>query len=97
MKNLIIRTITGVIFVAAIVASFLRPEAMVLLFSIVTGMTVWEFCGLVNQRDNVTVNRFICTVAAVYFFFSMTYHYKFRYSHIKSIFITCRTTNITCS
>lgn len=73
MKNLIIRTITGVIFVAAIVASFLRPEAMVLLFSIVTGMTVWEFCGLVNQRDNVTVNRFICTVAAVYFFFAMTY------------------------
>ena len=40
MKNLIIRTITGVIFVAAIVASFLRPEAMVLLFSIVTGMTI---------------------------------------------------------
>lgn len=73
MKNLITRTITGVIFVAAIVASFLRPEAMVLLFSIVTGMTVWEFCGLVNQRDNVTVNRFICTVAAVYFFFAMTY------------------------
>ncbi len=73
MKNLIIRTITGVIFVAAIVASFLRPEAMVLLFSIVTGITVWEFCGLVNQRDNVTVNRFICTVAAVYFFFAMTY------------------------
>jgi len=36
-------------------------------------MTVWEFCGLVNQRDNVTVNRFICTVAAVYFFFAMTY------------------------
>ena len=61
MKNFIIRTITGVIFVAAIVASFLRPEAMVLLFSIVTGMTIWE------------VNRFICTVAGVYFFYAMTY------------------------
>ncbi len=73
MKNLIVRTITGVIFVAAIVASFLRPEAMVLLFSIVTGMTVWEFTGLVNQRPGVTVNRFICTVAAVYFFYAMTY------------------------
>ena len=73
MKNFIIRTITGIIFVAAIVASFLRPEAMVLLFSIVTGMTVWEFTGLVNERERVTVNRFICTVAAVYFFFAMTY------------------------
>ena len=73
MKNFIIRTITGVIFVAAIVASFLRPEAMVLLFSIVTGLTTWEFTGLVNERENVTINRFICTVAGVYFFFAMTY------------------------
>ena len=73
MKNFIIRSITGVIFVAAIVASFLRAEAMVLLFSIVTGMTIWEFTGLVNEREHVTVNRFICTVAGVYFFFAMTY------------------------
>ena len=73
MNNFIVRTITGVIFVAAIVASFLRPETMVLLFSIVTGLSVWEFTGLVNERENVTVNRFICTVAGVYFFFAMTY------------------------
>ena len=73
MKNLITRTITGIIFVAAVVASFLRPEAMVLLFSIVTGLTIWEFTGLVNERENVNVNRFISTVAGVYFFFAMTY------------------------
>lgn len=73
MKNFFVRTVTGVIFVAAVVASFLRPEAMVLLFSIVTGLTVWEFTGLVNERPGVTVNRFICTVAAVYFFYAMTY------------------------
>ena len=72
MKNFIIRTITGIIFVAAVVASFLRPDAMVLLFSIITGMTVWEFTGLVNQRADISVNRFISTVAAVYFFFAMT-------------------------
>ena len=69
MKNFFVRTVTGVIFVA----SFLRPEAMVLLFSIVTGLTVWEFTGLVNERPGVTVNRFISTVAAVYFFYAMTY------------------------
>lgn len=73
MKNFIVRAITGIIFVAAIVASFLRPQAMVLLFSLVTGLTVWEFTGLVNEREHVTVNRFICTVAGVYFFFAMTY------------------------
>jgi phosphatidate cytidylyltransferase len=71
MKNFIIRTITAVFFVAAIVTSFLRPEAMILLFALVTGMTVWEFCTLVSDRPGVQVNRFICSVAAVYLFFAM--------------------------
>ncbi len=82
MKNFIIRTITGIIFVAAIVASFLRPEAMVLLFSIVTGLTVWEFTGLVNQRPGVAVNRFISTVASVYFFYAMTYYCSDMYAGV---------------
>lgn len=71
MKNFIVRTITGVLFVAAIVTCFLRAEAMILLFALVTGLTVWEFTGLVNEREHVTINRMICTVAGVYFFFAM--------------------------
>ena len=71
MNNFIVRTITGVLFVAVVVASFLRPEAMVLLFALVTGLTIWEFTGLVNQREAVTVNRMISTVAGVYFFLAM--------------------------
>ena len=72
MKNLIIRAITGIIFVAAIVTCFLRPEAMLFLFAVVTGLTVWEFCGLVNDHiAAVSTNRFICTVAGVYFFLAM--------------------------
>ena len=82
MKNFIIRTITGIIFVAAIVSCFLRPEAMVLLFSIITGLTVWEFTGLVNKREDVTVNRFISTVAGVYFFYAMTYYCSDMYAGI---------------
>lgn len=74
MKNFIVRTITGVIFVAAIVISFLNPLAMVFLFALVTGMTIWEFCGLVNERENVQVNRFISTVAGVYLFLAMAGH-----------------------
>jgi phosphatidate cytidylyltransferase len=72
MKNFIVRTITSVFFVAAIVTSFLNPQAMTVLFCLVTGMTVWEFCGLVNQREGVQVNRFICTVASGYLFLAMT-------------------------
>ena len=71
MNNFIVRTITAVFFVAAIVCCFLRAEAMVLLFALVTGLTIWEFTSLVNDRENITVNRFICTVAGVYFFFAL--------------------------
>ena len=71
MNNFIVRTITGVLFVAVLVCSFLRPQAMVLLFSLITGLTIWEFTGLVNDREKVTVNRLISTVAGVYFFFAV--------------------------
>ena len=71
MKNFIVRTITAVFFVAAIVTSFLNPRAMTLLFSIVTGMTIWEFAGLVNDRPFISINRFISTVSGVYLFLAM--------------------------
>jgi len=71
MKNFIVRTITSVFFVAAIVTCFLSPRAMVLLFALVTGMTIWEFAGLVNDRPSVTINRFITTIAGVYLFLAM--------------------------
>lgn len=73
MKNLLLRTVTGVLFVAAVVGSFLCPETMVLLFALVTALTIWEFGGLVNQREGVTVNRFITSAAGVYLFLAMTY------------------------
>ena len=71
MKNFIIRTITAVFFVAAIVTSFLNPQAMALLFALVTGMTIWEFAGLVNDRPYIEINRFICTISGVYLFLAM--------------------------
>lgn len=74
MTNFIVRTITGIIFVTAIVVSFLNPVAMIFLFSLVTGMTVWEFAGLVNQRENVQINQFICSVAGVLLFLATAVH-----------------------
>ena len=71
MKNLVTRTITGVIFVAAVVTCFLRPEAMIFLFAIVTGLTVWEFTGIVNGIEGISTNRFLATVAGVYLFLAM--------------------------
>ena len=71
MKNLITRTITGVIFVAVIVTCFLRPETMILVFALVTGLSVWEYTGLINAHADGTVNRFITTAAGIYLFFAM--------------------------
>ena len=71
MNNFIARTITGILFVATIVVCFINPTAMIFLFALVTGLTVWEFTGLVNDRPGVAVNRFISTVAGVYFFLAM--------------------------
>jgi phosphatidate cytidylyltransferase len=73
MNNFIVRTVTGVLFVAAVVICFLNPRAMVLLFTLVTGMSIWEFTGLVNQRQKIQVNRFIATIAGAYLFLAMAY------------------------
>ena len=74
MKNFIVRTITSVFFVVTIVVSFMNPLAMVFLFALVTGMTIWELVGLVNERPYVRVNRFISTIAGVYLFLAMAGH-----------------------
>lgn len=71
MNNFIVRAITGTLFVAAIVVCFINPTAMTLLFALITGLTVWEFTGLVNMREDIDTNRMISTVAGVYFFIAM--------------------------
>lgn len=67
-KNLIMRSIFGALFVAIMVLGFTRPHYMVVLFAVITGMTLWEFSGLVNDQKGISVNRFISTAAGVYFF-----------------------------
>ena len=70
-KNLITRTITGILFVAIMVAGFLSAHYMMVLFATITGMTIWEYTGLVSQIEHVSINRFISTVAGVYFFVAL--------------------------
>ena len=49
-KNLVIRSITGVFFVMCMVSCFLNPRAMVILFALITGLSIREYCGLVNPE-----------------------------------------------
>lgn len=71
MKNLIVRSITGIFFVAAIVVCFMKPFAMEFLFALITGLSIWEYCRLVNNVKGVQVNRLISTIAGVYFFLAV--------------------------
>lgn len=69
MKNLITRTITGILFVAVLIGGITwNPYSLLLLFTTITALTVWEFTTIVNKGMNLHVNRFITTVAASYLF-----------------------------
>lgn len=70
-KNLVVRTITGTLFVAIMVAGFLNPRAMVFLFTLITALSMWEYTGLVNEIENVRINRFISTAAGVLLFLAV--------------------------
>ncbi len=71
-RNLIIRSITGLAFVAIIVGCMVwHPMSYAILFAIISALTTWEFCSLVNSKLNCQVNRFITTVASAYLFGSI--------------------------
>lgn len=69
MKNLVVRALTGIVFVALLVGCTLwSPISFTVLFAVVTGLTVWEFSTNVNLHAGASVNRLINTVAAIYLF-----------------------------
>lgn len=69
MNNLLIRALTGAVFVALLVGcTCYSSVSFVLLFAAVTGLTVWEFSTNVNNYAGASVNRFINAVASVYLF-----------------------------
>ena len=64
VRNLIVRTLTGIIFIAVMIGGILHsPLTFGLLFLLITVLSVWELTGIVNRRADVSVNRMITTVA----------------------------------
>lgn len=69
MKNLVIRALTGIIFVVALVSAIcIHPVFFLILFSVVTGLTVWEFCGLLKHYENATLQKAINSIGGIYLF-----------------------------
>ncbi len=69
MKNLIIRTLTGIIFVVVLVSAIcIHPIFFLILFCIITGLTLWEFGGLVKHYENANLQRAVNVLGGVYLF-----------------------------
>lgn len=69
MKNLIIRAITGALFVIILVGGMvLNPYSLLILFTAITALAIWEFTTIVNRHMHLHVNRFITTIAGAYLY-----------------------------
>ncbi len=69
MKNLIIRVLTGAIFGIVLISFIcLHPLSFLILFSLITALTLWEFCGLVKQYENTRLQQIMNTIGGVYLF-----------------------------
>lgn len=67
MKNMLVRAITGFFFLLAVVGcTIASPISFLVLFLLVTVLSVWEFTSLVNSHDGAQVNRLIAAVAGFY-------------------------------
>lgn len=69
MKNLIIRTLTGIVFVGVLTSAIcIHPISFLVLFCVITGLTLWEFGGLVKHYENANLQRALNVVGGVYLF-----------------------------
>lgn len=69
MKNLIIRALTGIIFVVVLVSAIcIHPIFFLILFCIITGLTLWEFGGLVKHYENANLQQAVNVLGGVYLF-----------------------------
>ena len=69
MKNLIIRALPGIIFVVVLISAiYIHPIFFLILFCIITGLTLWEFGGLVKHYENANLQRAVNVLGGVYLF-----------------------------
>lgn len=69
MKNLITRSLTGIIFVTVLVGAIYYHSYYFLgVFGLATALTLWEFYGLVRMENYSTPKRVINTFGGTYLF-----------------------------
>ncbi len=72
MKKLIIRGVTGLVFVSLLISAILYNHiSFGVLFAIVTGLAVNEFCNLVQEYKKTTFSTYLAVLGGVYLFFAL--------------------------
>ncbi|MCK9311672.1 MAG: phosphatidate cytidylyltransferase [Bacteroidales bacterium] len=71
MKNFIIRSLSGIIYVALISWAILfGAYSFSLLFAIITGLSLWEFYTILEKNGEAKIDKPIATIGGVYLFVS---------------------------
>lgn len=71
MKDIITRTLTGIVFVAVVLGAIcLYRLPFLIVFSLITVFTLWEFYGLTGHYENARIKRLVNTVGGIYLFIS---------------------------
>lgn len=66
LKNLLVRTATGAVYVALLVGCVVSgPIGCLLFFASVAAATIWEFSSLMNRHMGTDINRPIVAISAV--------------------------------
>ena len=81
MKNFLIRTATGALFVAALLGGILCGKfSFGILFFLITVLSVNEFCGLVKQYKQITFSTLLAVCGGAYLFAAL-----FMTSHLDNV------------
>lgn len=69
MRNLLKRALTGIIFVAVLIGAIcFHPISFLIIFCLITGLTLWEFYGLVKLNEGASAKIFIGSIGGMYLF-----------------------------
>lgn len=69
MKNFITRALTGIVFVTVLISAiYFHSYYFLVVFGLITGLTLWEFYGLTLSQTQSLLNRLVCAIGGAYLF-----------------------------
>jgi phosphatidate cytidylyltransferase len=83
MKNLLLRTLTGTVYVVLIISGIVSNKYTFLcLFSIITVLCLWEFYGLINAQKRTKINPWYNCIGGFLLFVSANLYAAGIFSHV---------------